>query len=270
MKRCFLLLLILTIVAGPLLAGSGVLRMATTTSTENSGLLAWLLPYFEQETGLKVHVIAVGTGKALRLGENGDVDVVLVHARSAEEKFVANGFGLYRKDVMYNDFLLVGPASDPDGLRGVKTAVDAFKRLADGKARFVSRGDDSGTNKKEKQLWQAAGIHPSGLWYVESGQGMGAVLMMASDMQGYTLTDRATYLKMKSKLELVPLFEGDPELFNQYGVIPINPHRHPGINIKAAERFADWITSPKGQQLIGRYGQKEFGHPLFYPNAKSK
>jgi len=244
------------------------LRLATTTSTENSGLLDYLLPTFEKETGLRVHVIAVGTGKALKLGENGDVDIVLVHALEAEKKFIESGFGEYRKDVMYNDFLLVGPKNDPAGLARSKSAKEAFKRMADAKVAFVSRGDDSGTHKKELALWKAANITPAGRWYVESGQGMGAVLLMASSMQAVTLTDRATYLKLKKKLDLVPLFEGDPALFNQYGIIPVSPKRHPGVASDSAGRLVEWITSPKGQKLIGAYGVSEYGKPLFFPNAK--
>jgi tungstate transport system substrate-binding protein len=241
--------------------------MATTTSTDNSGLLAYLLPHFEKEAGATVHVIAVGTGKALKLGETGDVDIVLVHARPAEDKFVADGFGAYRRDVMYNDFLFVGPAGDPAGLAAAGSAVEVMKRLADTRARFVSRGDDSGTHKQERRLWKHAGVTPSGSWYVESGQGMGAVLLMASSMQAYTLTDRATYLKLKSKLDLVPALEGDPVLFNPYGVIPVNPQRHPDVAFGLAEKFVQWITSPPTQKLIAEFGRAEFGMSLFHPNA---
>jgi len=266
-----MLIIALFAVLSTLVAGQEptILRMATTTSTENSGLLAYILPHFEKETGATVHVIAVGTGKALKLGENGDVDIVLVHARPAEDTFVAEGFGAYRRDVMYNDFLLVGPPGDPAGLNGAADAPSAMQKLAAQQIKFVSRGDDSGTHKKEKELWLSAGITPTGSWYVESGQGMGAVLLMASSMQAYTLTDRATYLKMKEKLELIPAFEGDPVLYNPYGVIPVNPERHPGIASALAEKFVNWITSPPVQQLIAVYGRAEFGQSLFYPNAKT-
>ncbi|MBN2432493.1 MAG: substrate-binding domain-containing protein [Acidobacteria bacterium] len=268
MRKTIIIVLLIILSALALCQEPPVLRMATTTSTENSGLLAYLLPHFEKETGATVHVIAVGTGKALKLGENGDVDIVLVHSRPAEEKFVADGFGAYRRDVMYNDFLLAGPPGDPAGLADAANAPVAMQKLAAQQMKFVSRGDDSGTHKKEKQLWQSAGIEPASSWYVESGQGMGAVLLMASSMQAYTLTDRATYLKMKEKLELVPAFEGDPVLFNPYGVIPVNPKRHPQVAFALAEKFVNWIISSPIQQLIAAFGREEFGKSLFYPNAK--
>jgi tungstate transport system substrate-binding protein len=244
------------------------LRMSTTTSTENSGLLKVLLPPFEKEAGVKVDVISVGTGKALKLGENGDVDVVLVHARPAEDKFVSQGFGVDRRDVMYNDFVIVGPKSDPDGLKKAKTAVEAFKILAEGKAPFISRGDDSGTHKKEKSLWKKAGITPKGAWYIEAGQGMGAVLQMAFNKKGYTLTDRGTYISQEGKLDLVILFQGDKALFNPYGVIAVNPAKHPKTQFALAKKFIDYITGPEGQKIIGSY--KVNGKQLFFPDAKKK
>jgi tungstate transport system substrate-binding protein len=245
-----------------------VLRLATTTSTENSGLLDYLLPAFEKETGCRVHVIAVGTGKALKHGENGDVDVLLVHDPDLEEKFIQNGFGTYRLQIMYNDFVLAGPGADPVKVRQARTAADAFRKLGGGTAQFVSRGDESGTHQMEKRLWRQAGAEPAGRWYIEAGQGMGPVLLMADSLQAYTLTDRATYLKMKSKLNLAVLFEGDPVLFNQYSVIPVNPARSPGVKSALAERFARWLAAPATQALIGGFGQAEFGVSLFYPNAK--
>ena len=241
------------------------LKMSTTTSTQNSGLLSVLLPPFEKAYKCKVDVIAVGTGKALKLGANGDVDIVFVHARPAEDKFVAEGYGVDRRDVMYNDFVIVGPKSDPDGLKQAKSAVDAFKRLTKGKAPFISRGDDSGTNKKEKQLWKAAGIKPSGKWYLEAGQGMGAVLQMADNKKGYTLTDRGTYIAYEGKVDLVILNQGDKALFNPYGIIAVNPKKYPSANFKCAEKFINWVTGPEGQKIIGSYKKK--GKQLFFPDA---
>ncbi|MBE0618328.1 MAG: extracellular solute-binding protein, partial [Proteobacteria bacterium] len=229
------------------------LRMSTTASTENSGLLKELLPPFEKANGVSVDVIAVGTGKALKLGENGDVDVVFVHARAAEDKFVADGFGVDRKDVMYNDFVVVGPKADPEGLKGAKTAAEAFQRLAQGKAPFISRGDDSGTHKKELELWKAAGIEPKGAWYVPAGQGMGEVLNMANEKLAYALADRGTYIAYASKVDLVVVFEGDPSLFNPYGVIAVNPAKQPHAQYALAKKFIDFVTGPEGQKIIADY-----------------
>jgi tungstate transport system substrate-binding protein len=242
-----------------------ILRMATTTSTENSGLLKDIMPAFEKATGYQVRVTPVGTGKALRLGQDGDVDVVLVHAPPAEEKFVAAGYGVNRRHVMYNDFVIVGPANDPAKISGMKNAAKALATIAKDKAIFVSRGDDSGTNKKEKILWKDAGVKPSGKWYREAGQGMGKVLQMAGEMQGYTLTDRGTWLFMKDKLPLKIVVEGDPKLFNPYGVIAVNPGRYPDINYTGAMAFIAWITSPEGQALIGKY--RVNNKQLFIPTA---
>jgi len=251
--------------ARPLGAETGRLRLATTTSTENSGLLGVLLPAFEKETGLKVDVIAVGTGKALRLAENGDVDVVLVHDPELERKFVADGFGVERRAVMHNDFIIVGPAADPAHVRGDSSAAGALAKIAAAELPFVSRGDESGTHAKEKALWARAGLAPSGAWYKEAGQGMGAVLVMAGDLGGYTLTDRGTYLAMKAKLALEILVEGDPALFNPYGVIAVNPQRQPHVNFAGAMRFITWITSEEGQRTIA--GFKVGDETLFTPDA---
>lgn len=242
------------------------LRMSTTTSTENSGLLTVLLPPFEKANNCKVDVISVGTGKALKLGENGDVDVVFVHARPAEDKFVADGHGVDRRDVMYNDYVLVGPRSDPAGIKGMKSAVDAFKRIAEGKADFVSRADDSGTHKQELQIWKAAGIVPKGRWYIEAGQGMGAVLQMAFQKKGYTLADRGTFISQEKKIDLVILVEGDKILFNPYGIIAVNPNKNPKINYELARKFIDFVTGPEGQKIIGDF--KLDGKQLFFPDAK--
>jgi tungstate transport system substrate-binding protein len=239
------------------------LRLATTTSTENSGLLAALLPPFEKKHGVTVDVIAAGTGKALKLGENGDVDVVLVHAPQAEAKFVAAGFGVRRVPVMHNDFVIVGPKGDPAKLAEAKTAADAFQRLAEWKASFISRGDDSGTHKKEKTLWQAAGIEPKGGWYVSTGQAMGAVLRIADEKRAYALTDRGTFLAYAAKLELTVCLEGDPALHNPYGVIAVNPRKHPHAKHALAMQLIDFLTSDAGQKLIDEY-QLE-GERLFHP-----
>jgi tungstate transport system substrate-binding protein len=239
--------------------------MSTTTSTDNSGLLEVLLPPFEAANACQVDVIAVGTGKALKLGENGDVDVVFVHARAAEDKFVADGFGTYRKDVMHNDFVVVGPAEDPAGLKAASSAVDAFARLAGGTAPFVSRGDDSGTHKKEKRLWQAAGIAPRGSWYREAGQGMGAVLQIADEKRAYTLADRGTFIAYQGKVELAVVYEGDPALFNPYGIIAVNPAKHPHVQFDLAKQFIDYVTGSEGQKIIGGY--RVNGQQLFIPDA---
>jgi tungstate transport system substrate-binding protein len=241
------------------------LRMSTTTSTENSGLLDVLLPPFEDANDLKVDVIAVGTGKALKLGENGDVDLVLVHARAAEEKFVADGYGINRRDVMYNDFIIVGPAQDPAGLKKSQYATDTFKRLAKGKADFISRGDDSGTHKKERKLWKAAGIVPQGMWYNEAGQGMGAVLQIADEKRGYTLTDRGTYIAYADKINLEIVYEEDKAFFNPYGIIVVNPTKHPHIQYKLAKKFIDYLTGTLGQKIIADYTKN--GQHLFFPNV---
>jgi len=239
------------------------LRLATTTSTENSGLLAELLPPFEAANNCKVDVIAVGTGKAIKLGETGDVDVILVHARSKEDKFVADGFGVGRRDVMYNDFVVLGPASDPAGIKGETDVATAMGKIAAAKATFVSRGDDSGTHTREKQLWKAAGVTPAGEWYLEAGRGMGEVIIMADERQGYTLSDRATYLAFKEKkTSLVIAVEGDKRMFNPYGVIMVNPKQHPHVQVELAQKFIDFLTSDAGKALISGYHRS--GAQLFY------
>ena len=243
------------------------LRLATTTSTENSGLLADLLPLFEQRFGCAVHVIAVGTGKALALGRNGDVDLVLVHARQAEDAFVAEGWGVNRRDVMYNDFVLVGPPDDPARIADASDAADALRRIATGGCRFVSRGDDSGTHKKERQLWQEAGVAPEGRWYLEVGQGMGTVLMIAAEKQAYTLSDRGTWLALADAAAQPILCAGDPRLFNPYGVIAVNPARHPEVHYVMAMALIGWLTSPEAQARIRIFGRERYGRALFVPTA---
>ena len=242
-----------------------IIKMATTTSTENSGLLKYLLPKFTQATGYDVHVIAVGTGKALRMGQDGDVDVVLVHARPAEEKFVAAGYGEQRHDVMYNDFVILGPVNDPANIRAAKSAVDAMQRIASHEAVFVSRGDDSGTNKKERRLWKAANIEPKGSWYREAGQGMGKVIQMANELNAYTLSDRGTWIAYSNKTQLKIAYQGDKVLFNPYGIIAVNPKRYPDVNHTGAQALIDWITGNDGQKLIAQYNIA--GFQLFTPSA---
>jgi tungstate transport system substrate-binding protein len=265
MKRILLIGLALCAVLLPLCAEQGRLRLATTTSTEDSGLLPVLDPPFEKLTGMRIDVIAVGSGKAIKLGENGDVDVVLVHDRKAEEKFLQQGFGVNRRDVMHNDFVIAGPAEDPAGASGAKTAAEAFARIASAAAPFVSRGDNSGTHVKEQDIWARAGVKPQGRWYKEAGQGMGAVLTMSSDMKGYTLADRGTFIAMKGKIGLKILFEGDPELANPYGVIAVNPQKHPEANYMAAMQYIAWLTSVEGQKIIREY--RLGGEQLFTPDA---
>ena len=268
----FILLLILQImtamsaVAGPD-GRERIIRLATTTSTDNSGLLRALLPPFEKRTGYRVHVIAVGTGKALRMGRDGDVDLVLVHARQAEKRFVKEGFGERRFSVMYNDFVLVGPTSDPARIRDAATVDEAFRRLAKGKYLFVSRGDDSGTHKKELALWNSAGVEPGGAWHREAGQGMGKVLQMAGELEAYTLTDRGTWLAMKRRLPLALLYQGDPLLFNPYGIIAVNPERHPNVNHDGAMALIRWMTGQDGQARIAAFTID--GSQLFVPDAQA-
>lgn len=242
--------------------------LATTTSTADSGLLDFILPVFSEKTGVTVDVIAVGTGQALQLGVNGDADVLLVHARASEDAFMEAGDGIRREEVMYNDFVIVGPTTDPAGIKGKDNATNALSMLAEAEAPFVSRGDDSGTHKKELSLWAEAGIEPAGDWYISAGQGMGDVLIMANEQLAYTMTDRATYLAVKLEgLELEIMVEGDPILFNPYGVIAVNPKKSPEINNELANQFIDWLISLEAQKLISTFGIEEFGVPLFTPDS---
>lgn len=240
------------------------LKMATTTSTDNSGLLQYLLPKYEAKCGCKIRYTAVGTGNALKLGENGDVDVVLVHARPSEDEFVAKGFGVDRRDVMFNDFIVVGPRSDPARIRGMKDVLAAMKEIKGESAVFVSRGDNSGTNKKELAYWKELGIDPKGPNYLSIGQGMGQTLTVAGEKQAYTLSDRATYTTYAARTGLEIMVEGGKKLLNPYGVIAVNPKRYPKINYEGAMGFIRWLTSPEGQEAIGSYRFK--GAQLFHPD----
>jgi tungstate transport system substrate-binding protein len=265
LKKVFLILWLAIFLGIPAVHAEQVLKMATTTSTENTGLLPVLNGPFEKKHKLRIDVIAVGSGKALKLAENGDVDIVFVHDPEAEEKFVAEGFGIDRKAIMHNDFVIVGPDADPAGVKTARTATEALKKIADAKTGFVSRGDESGTHMKEKALWQKAGVPPAGEWYLSVGQGMGAVLRMADDKGFYTLTDRGTYLASQDKLKLAAVFEGDPELFNPYHVIAVNPKKQKHANYKAARQYIDYVTGKEGQAVIA--GFQVNGKPLFYPDA---
>jgi len=269
MMRGMLIFLCILLLSAPLFAAEGRLKLSTTTSTENSGLLYELLPPFEKQFNVKVDIIAVGSGKAIKIGENGDADVILVHERDYEDKFVADGYGINRRDVMHNDFVLIGPTADPAGVRKAKTAAEAFKLIAKKRASFVSRGDKSGTHSKELSLWRKAGVKPSGRLYIESGMGMGEVLIMAHEKGAYTLTDRGTYLafQKEGKINLPILFEGDPTLFNPYGIIAVNPARHPSVNYVMAMALIGWVTSQEGQRIIADFGKRKYGAALFYPDA---
>lgn len=298
MKRCCILLLLSLMVVvfclpGGVLCQDKVLKMSTTTSTQASGLLDVLLPELEKDTGIKVKVIAKGTGAAIRDGMDGNVDVIFVHAKAREEKFITDGYGTRRYAVMHNDFVILGPADDPAGIKGMKNAAAALKKIAAAGALFVSRGDDSGTHTKEQALWKATGLpmikettvitkkgkkgeitflHPEGLgkWYLSIGQGMGKVMTFSDEKRAYTLGDRGTYIKYKHgrdvAIDLDVLCEGDAVLSNPYGVIPINPKKHPHVRFDLAEEFSQWIVSEKGQSVIENY--RLLGKQLFYPDAR--
>jgi tungstate transport system substrate-binding protein len=279
LTACCLLLTILTATAcSP--REPQLLRLATTTSTADSGLLDAILPAFEEANNARVDVVAVGTGQAIELGEAGDADVILVHARAREDAFVAEGHGLSRADVMYNDFILIGPAADPAGIAGMSSAGEALAQIAAAEAPFASRGDDSGTHTKELSLWEEAGVAQdpaTGAWYQSLGQGMGETLLFADESGAYTITDRGTYLSMKGEGNLPNLEilvggqsiseNADPAMLNPYGVIPVNPDKG-GINAELAEAFVAWITSAEIQQQIGEFGVEAYGQPLFYPDAE--
>jgi tungstate transport system substrate-binding protein len=260
---------LLAVVAMPAVAAERFITVASTTSTENSGLFGFILPKFQQASGIEVRVVAVGTGQAIKNAERGDADVLFVHHQPSEEQFVAQGFGVKRHDVMYNDYVLVGPQTDPAGIKGMKDTVAALAQIAATAAPFVSRGDDSGTHKLELSLWEVAGIDvkkASGSWYREAGSRMGAILNAASGLDGYTISDRGTWISFKNKGRLAIVVEGDPRLFNQYGVILVNPAKHAHVKAKDGQAFIDWLVSEQGQKAIADF-QVE-GQQLFFPNAK--
>jgi tungstate transport system substrate-binding protein len=242
------------------------ITLASTTSTQNSGLYAHLLPLFTAETGITVNVVAVGTGQAIKIAENGDADALLVHHRPSEDAFVTEGFGIERRDVMYNDFVIVGPKSDPAGVLNAKTTAQALNAISSAQALFISRGDDSGTHKKEVELWRTAETLPTGLWYREIGAGMGAALNMAAATDAYLMSDRGTWLSFGNTQNLKILFQGESLLRNPYGLILVNPEMHPHVDVTAARRFADWITSPVGQKAIANFRVEN--KQLFCPNAQ--
>ncbi len=243
------------------------LILATTTSTQDSGLLDVLIPDFEQRTGYVVKTVAVGSGEAMKMGQECNADVLLVHSPSAEKDFMANNYSSDRRLVMHNDFIIVGPSADPAGIKGDKSSIDAFTKIANAKATFISRGDNSGTNTKELAIWKAANITPEGSWYVESGQGMGATLKIASEQAAYTLTDRATFLANQANLQLELLVEGDASLLNIYHVIVVNPANCPTVNNTGAIAFADYVVAPEAQTLIGNFGKDKYSQALFTPDA---
>ncbi len=269
-KFVVMTLALLIISSTTALAAETRIRMASTTSTQNSGLFDYLLPLFEKKTGIKIDVVAVGTGASIEIGKRGDADVVFVHAKEQELKAVEEGFFVNRHDVMYNDFVIIGPTNDPAKIKGMKSATDAFKTIAASGSSFVSRGDKSGTNTKELALWKKAGIEPAGkAWYLEVGQGMEKTQRVADEKRAYTLTDRGTWLatKDKDKLDMTIVLEGDPVLFNQYGVMAVNPEKNKGVKYKEAMEFVNWIISKDGQAAVAAFKDKN-GNPLFIPNAK--
>ena len=266
----FLLLLSALLLAGGLVHAGTKILCASTTSTQNSGLYDYLLPLFEKETGIKVDVVAVGTGAAIEIGKKGDADVVFVHAKEQEMKAVEEGYFVNRHDVMYNDFVIIGPPDDPVKVRSLKSAAEAFRRIAGSSVPFVSRGDNSGTNTKELSIWKKAGLDPKGRkWYLDVGQGMEKTQRIANEKRAYTLTDRGTWLatKDKDRLDMVILLEGDPDLFNQYGVMAVNPQKHKHVKYSEAMTFINWLVSKEGQQAIAAYKDKN-GNALFIPDAQ--
>jgi len=269
MSRQLILLLVMCVVLIGCATTSdepkGTITLATTTSTRDSGLLDVLVPMFEDQTGIKVKVIAVGSGQALEMGRRGDADVLLTHAPAAEKKFMAEGNGSKRLPVMHNDFVLLGPQSDPAKIQGETSIAEAFTRIAGSKSPFVSRGDESGTHMKEKRIWGISKIHPGDDWYIQTGTGMAQALRMASEKTAYTLTDRGTFLAQHDRLDLIVLCEGDPLLLNRYSVILVNPIKHPHVSHTAAQKFSDFLLSPETQKTIGKFGVEKHGQPLFFP-----
>jgi tungstate transport system substrate-binding protein len=279
MKRLSLLVYILVgaVLLAPFVAVNGAaaqqknIILATTTSTQDSGLLDALIPMFEKKTGYFVKTIAVGSGQAMAMGQKGEADVLLVHSPDAEQKFMADGFGVNRRLVMHNDFVVVGPAEDPAKIKGLKSATEAFSKIAGAQALFMSRGDNSGTHSKEKSVWKAAAVKPEGQkWYQETGLGMGETLNVASEKRAYTLADRGTYLSLKKKLSLDILTEGDAVLLNIYHVIEANPGKWPKVNTAGAKAFSDFMVASETQGVIKAFGVDKFGAPLFFPDAGKK
>jgi tungstate transport system substrate-binding protein len=273
MKRSVLLLIAMIMTAtSSQVSAETKIRCASTTSTQNSGLFDYLLPLFEEKTGIRVDVVAVGTGAAIEIGKRGDADVVLVHAKELELKAVQQGYFVHRYDVMYNDFVLIGPPDDPAGIKGIPSASDALKKIADKGSLFVSRGDTSGTHMKELSVWKKAGLVPAGnKWYLEVGQGMAKTQRIANEKSAYTLTDRGTWLSLRDRdnLEMSVLLEGDTVLFNQYGVMAVNPERHSHVKNEEAIKFIHWLVSEEGQKAISNFMDKR-GNRLFIPNAKKE
>ncbi len=263
---CLSLLCCLTLTSYSFALQNKPVRLATTTSTENSGLLDYLLPEFKKDSNLDVHVIAVGTGKALRMGRDGDVDVLLVHAPTAEQEFIAQGFGIKRVPVMYNDFVIIGSPDDPAAVRSSTSTEQVFNKIQASKSLFISRGDDSGTHKKEMKIWSSAKLSPTGSWYREIGQGMGKAIQIANELNAYTLTDRGTWLSYTDKVRLEILYQNDTKLHNPYSIIAVSNVHYPDININAAITLINWLTSKRGQQLIGQY--KKYKQLLFTPSAE--
>lgn len=271
------LILALALAATACIAGCGTqeagkarareLILATTTSTQDTGLLEAWIPMFEERYPYSVKVVAVGSGQALEMGRNGECDVMLVHSPGDEEEMVEEGFAVNRRPVMHNDFVIVGPPGDPAGVKTAVSAAEAFKKIAASGRKFISRGDRSGTHVKELEIWEKAGLSPAGAWYLESGKGMGDTLRIASEEGAYTLTDRGTFLKLKKGLESVPLFEGDEALYNYYHVMEVNPEKWPDVNVEGARAFSDFVTGREAQGFLLRFGREEYGQPLFFPDA---
>ena len=268
---CGIVTLLLISLVAPVQAQQKTIILATTTSTQDSGLLDVLLPIFEKNTGYFVKTIAVGSGQAMAMGQKGEADVLLVHSPAAEKKFVAEGYGINRRLIMHNDYVVVGPSEDPAKIKGMKSTSETFKKIVSAKALFMSRGDNSGTHAKEKDIWKAAGINPEGeKWYQQTGLGMGQTLNVAAEKKGYTLADRGTYLALKKNLGLNILVEGDAILLNIYHVIEVNPTKWPKVNAAGAKVFSDFMVAKETQDIIKTYGVEKFGSPLFFPDAGKK
>ncbi len=270
MKRNFRIIFLVLFLAACSQPPTKNLLLVSTTSTQDSGLLDVLLPAFEEQSGYTVQLVATGSGQALEMGREGNADVILLHSPAAEEKFMDEGYGIDRRLVMHNDFVVVGPPNDPAALRTAPTLDSAFERIFSNAVTFVSRGDDSGTHVKELELWKNANLDPTGQpWYIETGQGQGVTLSVASEKEGYALTDRGTFLAYRPNVNLEIVFEGDPFLKNIYHVLTVNPEKFPQVNAEGAKAFSDFITSPEGQEIIRTFGMEQYGEPLFFPDAEN-